>query len=141
MSFNSSQQDGGGDDTSFFSLPWQGDPEEAFFSPFEIDPKRWNKLFPYRLLVVDVSKPNPSILARNPSSVRIENNVLINEGGIEYLITQERQNGTWEMVLPITPQQLQTTDHFAINTSATMRGVVEEHNGVKFKTVTASGTT
>jgi hypothetical protein len=47
----------------------------------------------------------------------------------------------WAMSLPITPQQLQITDQFAINTSATMRGVVEEHNGVKFKTITAQGTT
>jgi hypothetical protein len=32
-------------------------------------------------------------------------------------------------------------DQFAINTTATMRGVVEEHNGVKFKMISASGTT
>jgi len=47
----------------------------------------------------------------------------------------------WEFTLPITPQQLSVTDQFAINTTATMRGVVEEHNGVKFKIISASGTT
>ena len=36
---------------------------------------------------------------------------------------------------------LRIADHFAINTSATMRGIVEEHNGIKFKTISAQGTT
>ena len=36
---------------------------------------------------------------------------------------------------------LRIQDQFAINTSSTMRGIVEEHNGVKYKMISASGTT
>jgi hypothetical protein len=49
-------------------------------------------------------------------------------------------NNAWVFNLPISPQQLNIVDQFAINTSATLRGVLEEHNGVKFKTISASGT-
>jgi hypothetical protein len=47
---------------------------------------------------------------------------------------------SWIFTLPITPQQLNITDQYAINTSATLRGIIEEHGGIRFKNITASGT-
>jgi|GEM_PF-3305905 len=119
------------------------EPEEAFFKPLDIDPSRWDKLYPYRLLVIDITKPNKILgggssrgtLTQGKTSRPQEN------GGFEYVLTQEIRNGSWELNLPITPQMLRIADEFAINTSATMRGIVEEHGGVRFKTITAQGTT
>lgn len=130
------------------SLPWENSkktklfesPSEVFFPSYAIDGERWNKLYPYRLLVYDVVNQkvyNSGAATTASSKVESANSLT----GIEYVITQTAKPGTWEMVLPITPQQLQISDEFAISTSATMRGVVEEHNGVKFKSISASGTT
>lgn len=127
-------------------LPWSSaeySSNEAFWKPLEIKSDRWNKLYPYRLMVVDVSKPGkPKVVSggqvRATSTVQTSDR---GESGLEYVISQQILTGSWEVTLPITPQQLKITDQFAINTSATMRGIVEEHNGVKFKTISASGTT
>lgn len=132
-------------------LPWNNGSQaaaihstknEVFFPPSTIDPERWNRLYPYRLLVVDVANGNkvvsgPSGGGSIASSYFLENPA----SGIDYIVSQEQTENVWAMALPITPQQLQITDQFAINTSATMRGIVEEHNGVKFKMITATGTT
>ncbi|CAM6004852.1 unnamed protein product [Sphagnum balticum] len=56
------------------------------------------------------------------------------------LISFTPVNNNWIFSLPITPQQLNITDQFAIDTSATLRGVAEQHNGVKFKIINAQGT-
>lgn len=127
-------------------LPWQNDTGEgeAFWKPIELKPDRWNKLYPYRLLVIDITQKGNVYTADN-SGVRVSSKkASFNEpdsGGIQYVLSQQVQTGNWELTLPITPQQLQIQDQFAINTSATMRGVVEEHNGIKFKMISAQGTT
>ena len=125
-------------------LPWQDiDPNEAFFKPLSIDSRNWDKMFPYRLLVIDVTKGNKIVGKKGPSSGLITKRSKAEKAGsgIEYVYSQEVLTGQWELTLPITPQQLSITDQFAINTTATMRGVVEEHNGIKFKNIVASGTT
>jgi hypothetical protein len=127
--------------------PWDVDDKtDAFFNPQDIDPIRWNKLYPYRLLVIDVRDPSTIYKGRtNKQAVRVFNKKQTrpssNPSGIEYVLTQEIANGSWEFSLPITPQMLRITDQFAINTSSTMRGTVEEHNGVKYKMISAAGTT
>lgn len=126
--------------------PWMNDPDtanSAFWQPIDIDPDRWNKLYPYRLLVVDVSKPGKPRVVGAGSSSRFGGSVdpIPKERGLSYVITQTASAGAWECVLPITPQQLRISDQYSINTSATMRGIVEEHNGLRFKMITASGTT
>lgn len=117
-------------------LPWKKEnTEEVFFAPLEIDPSKADMLFPYRLVVYDVTNgvivgggdlPDAKVTSKS------------NTGGIQYAIGGP---SSWIFTLPITPQQLSITDQYAINTTATMRGVIEEHNGVKFKTISASGTT
>jgi hypothetical protein len=113
---------------------------DAFFPPIEIDTQRADTIFPYKLLVIDIT--DGSIVDgdgigggfNEDSFIRRESN----SGGISFVLENKNK---WEFALPISPQQLSITDQYAINTTATMRGVVEEHNGIKFKIITASGTT
>lgn len=127
-------------------LPWDPEDRSVFWEMVSLDPLRWNKLYPYRLLVVDVTKSPPEVYGsgnfNDLKAVGLVTGAQTKaEQGLEYIVTQVARGGSWECVLPITPQQLKITDQFAINTSATMRGVVEEHNGVKFKTISVAGTT
>src|SRR5271166_1809368 len=44
------------------------------------------------------------------------------------------------IVLPIAPQHIQMTTPPAINTTVTMKGIIEEHNGAPLRNITISGT-
>ena len=135
--------------SSQLKLPWEGSnakvysaDNEVFFTPSVIEPQRWNKFYPYRFLVVDIANGNKVVSSGERGIVtRTGYDKVSGQTGVSYVIAQQARPATWEMVLPITPQQLQITDQFAINTTATMRGIVEEHNGVRFKNITMSGTT
>lgn len=122
--------------TSNNNLPW-GKFEDSFFKPIKLEPSRHDGLYPYRLLVINVQDSNKVVKggeAPTPDPVKNKSN----SGGVSFSIGGGK---SWIFNLPLTPKQLQITDQFAINTSATMRGVIEEHNGVKFKMISASGTT
>jgi hypothetical protein len=119
------------------NLPWNKteNKKDAFFSGINLQPDRVNGLYPYRLLVIDVTKGN-EIVSNSSGSFDVDGEVVknaSNTGGVSYTIGG--LDTAWAFTLPITPQQLSVTDQFAINTTATMRGVVEEHNGVKFKMI------
>lgn len=121
------------------SIPWNNS-SSLFWVPMDIDPSRWDKLFPYRLVVVNAYEGN-QIVGGQISGNRSGNpdvKVVSNEGNT--IINFEPLGNRWVFRLPITPEQLSITDQFAINTSATLRGVMEEHSGLKFKMVQASGT-
>jgi hypothetical protein len=127
-------------------LPWDqndvNNKDEVFWRIQEIDGQRWDKLYPYRLIVIDVTKNNQIVGNSSGGKVNTKTSKSATpNGGIEYVLTQEIINGSWEFTLPITPQMLRVSDQYAINTTATMRGIVEEHNGVKFKMIQAQGTT
>lgn len=113
-------------------LPWQQNKDRWFF-PITILTKRWDQLFPYRLIVVDTSKGGGNVPVNGNST--LDSVTIAGE-----IIPFTRLGPQWVLNLPITPQQLSITDQFAISTSATLRGVLEEHNGVKFKLITAAGT-
>lgn len=121
-------------------LPWENeDPLKSnsssrFWVPVLIDDKRWNQLFPYRLLVVDAS--TNQIVGGQSGNPTVK--IVSNEGNT--IINFEPLGQQWVFRLPITPQQLSITDQYAINTSATLRGIIEEHSGLKFKMIQASGT-
>src|SRR3984957_4465216 len=109
-----------------------------FFFPITIAGDRWNKLYPYRFLVIDTTKGNQVV---NGPANSAGTSVLFNAGSNgNFTLAFENLTNQWVFQLPITPEQLNITDLFAITTSATLRGVMEEHNGVKFKPITASGT-
>lgn len=124
-------------------LPWNN-VSNKFFAPMDIDPKRWDQLFPYRLVVVDSQGQIINGGDRGSATPTFKN-----KDTAEYWTSTEGSNTilnftpmtkSWVFRLPITPQQLTITDQFAINTSATLRGILEEHNAVKFKLISASGT-
>ena len=132
------------------SLPWAEsffDDTEAFWKPQEIEPSKWEGLFPYRLLVWDIERNAVHYGSFvGPLFGPLLSRLLTSTGadgadGLTYVLTGNTFGPNWEARFPITPQQLQIQDQFAINTTATMRGIVEEHNGIKFKLITAQGTT
>lgn len=111
--------------------------KDRFFFPITIEGDRWNKLFPYRLVVIDTAKGNKIVNGPNDnSSITIKN---AGSNG-DFTIAFTALNNQWQIQLPITPEQLSISDQFAISTTATLRGILEEHNGVRFKNINASGT-
>jgi hypothetical protein len=64
------------------------------------------------------------------------------------LLILQRKEGDWlpsedgeKFTLPIPPQTLNRSTPFAITTSATLGGIIEEHNGAPIRTISLSGTT
>lgn len=105
----------------------------VFFPPLAPRGELWDKLMPYRLLVVDTTKGNKVVGGDKPSKITINP---LGNGTLSF----EPLTTAWEFFLPITPQQLSITDAYSINTSATLRGILEEHSGVRFKNITIQGT-
>lgn len=121
-------------------LPWQiNSPNSVFFKSISIDPKRWNQLFPYRFVVIDVTNNN-KIVTSATKSRKVRSVLVASEGAGSAIVAFTPLDNGWIFNLPISPQQLNIQDQFAIATSATLRGVVEEHSGIRFKTISASGT-
>jgi hypothetical protein len=102
--------------------------------PIDIDGTRWDQLFPYRLVVIDVTKQNAIVNGKKLPDAFVR--VGTDTSTLEF----NNFGNQWIFELPITPQQLTIQDIFAINTQATLRGVNETHNGVKFKMINAQGT-
>lgn len=140
QAFDKAQSASSGADTTVSTpeLPWETtSTNSTFFKPISIDPKRWNQLFPYRLLVIDVAKGNKVVGGSSPLA---QATLVPAEAPGSAIIAFTPLSSKWEFVLPITPAQLNIADQFSIATSATLRGIVEEHAGVRFKNITASGT-
>lgn len=119
------------------TLPWNAKTSlvnSNFFDSIKIDGKRWNEIFPYRLMVIDTSTNS---IVGGPSGAAIS--VAGGTSGTA-LVSFQALTSQWVLNLPITPQQLSITDNYSINTSATLLGVLEEHSGLRFKTIQASGT-
>jgi hypothetical protein len=124
--------------TSSITTPWGDDPgTDIFFPTSVIEGNRWNRVYPYRLLVVDASDGNA--IVGGGSDTKVQNTFF--QDGSNFLLQQNITGSGWIYELPITPQQLSIADQYAINTTATARGIVEEHNGLRFKTITMAGTT
>ncbi len=150
---------------NFVAVPWVAQ-NDSFFTPIQIDGSRWNRLFPYRLLVIDVNNGN-AIVPRDTqtqdstgsglgSSLSNTVNIALKAGGnrpgtsflgitnpfdpaIGGTLDFVEIGNQWLFQLPITPQQLQISTPYAITTTPTLTGIVEEHGGVRFKMITASG--
>ena len=118
------------------SLPWgllnSSPVNSVFFDYITPDPSLWDKLVPYRLLVIDTANGNTVVNGDTPEEVSI---IPLGNG----TLSLQSIDTSWEFRLPITPQQLSISDAYSINTSATLRGVLEEHSGVRFKNITIQG--
>jgi hypothetical protein len=110
--------------------------DSRFYPGMIIDASRWDQLIPYRFVVIDTRNKNSIVGGGAGASAAAQ----IQQEKGSTLIKFTPINGQWQFILPITPQQLSITDQYAINTSATLRGVLEEHNGLKFKNILINST-
>lgn len=106
--------------------------KDSFFKPVSIDPDRWDRLYPYRLVVWDAEKKQ--IVGSGSGRPKIY------EDKTSFRINFEEMQFRWVFNLPITPQQLSIATQFTSSLSATQRGILEEHNGIKFKIISCTGT-
>src|ERR1035437_2263209 len=118
------------------SVPWTNQKKSRFFPYITIEPGFWDQLFPYRLIVVDVTRGGQIVNGTPQVSAP-----KVTRDGSRTTLDFVPLGSQWIFQLPITPSQLSISDQFAINTAATLRGVMEEHNGLKFKMISAAGTT
>jgi len=114
--------------------PWQNQ-KSAFFPPSEIDGRRWDRIYPYRLLVIDVKNNNKIVGPGAGQADSVEYRTQVDGGNI---IIQYQSK--WEFRLPITPQQISFVSNYAINVTPTLRGIIEEHGGLRFKEISMQGT-
>lgn len=84
-------------------------------APF-VDLSRWNKLYPYQLLVVEVVLDALGQATHQP-------------------------HGDWAYTFPLGPEAVSVTTPFAITTQATQGGIIEDHNAAPFKMISVRGTT
>lgn len=91
---------------------------DSLYEFVKVDGSRWNALYPYQLLVVK----------RTANGWQSAGGANSGSTGLNF-------------VFPISPQSLDIDMPFAITTSATLGGVVEEHNGAPFRMINFAGTT
>lgn len=87
---------------------------DAFWVHPPIDLSRWDKLYPYQLLVVK--------------------SVAGQDGETSFTI----QPG-WQFTLPMPPESYSISMPVAVTTSATLGGILEEHNGAPFRDISLEG--
>jgi hypothetical protein len=118
-------------------LPWgtgsQPLVKSAFFRALTPNGALWDKLVSYRLIVINTAHGNIVAGGGDPGAISVNP---LGNGTIAFTPMSSK----WEFFLPITPQQLSITDTYSINTSATLRGILEEHSGVRFKNISIQGT-
>jgi hypothetical protein len=109
--------------------------KEGMFPSVQIDGDRWNQLYPYRLVVWD-AELKKIVGAGFGQSLKEKYQKISPDS---YRISFEPMASAWEFRLPITPQQYSVSTPFTAVTTATQRGIVEEHGGIKFKMINCSG--
>ncbi len=88
-----------------------------FFTSFaepDIDYELWDKYYPYQLLVLKADGKDENLVYKRTGK---------------------------SFTLPISPQDLLISMPVAINTQATLTGIVEQHGGAPFRIISMSGTT
>lgn len=125
--------------TSSSNIPWDENEQNAFWKPQKLDPKRWDKLYPYRLLVVAPNANGTYYIVKGPKGTKGQANLDVQEVPSGYIAIPE-ETDSWVYTFPISFLQLSIVDQYAINSIATLKGISEEHNGVKFKMISANGT-
>ena len=89
--------------------------QDGFWLRPDTDITKWNTSCPYQLLVVQVQKNN-NTLSYTP-----------------YL--------DWQYTLPLPPESFSISTPFAIQTTVTLGGIVEEHNAAPIRQISFRGTT
>lgn len=96
--------------------------DDNWFFSDKIDGTRWNKSYPFQLKIVIPKVKDKSSLPKGP-------------------IPLQSVDELWTFTLPIPPSDLSISTPFAISTSVTLGGIVEEHNGAPLRNISFSGTT
>lgn len=120
--------------------PWVQDKDSfeknSFFPSIQIQGKRWDQVYPYRIVVVRPTSGNKfQVVSTGGGAVETISSEQAGRLQIDFVPT----DSAWSFQLPITPQQLSISNTFAINSMATLRGYGEEHGGTKFKMISMSG--
>lgn len=97
-------------DASVITEERKGQIGETMWKVATIEGMRWNKLYPYQLIVIEKTDSG-------------------------------WKDTEWKFTLPIPPQSIDIDMPFAITTSATLGGVIEEHNAAPFRVISMTGTT
>lgn len=101
------------------------DPKDPWWiHPDRMDVLRWNQYFPYQIIAVRKNKDSSGNVGIRPPTAR--GMAII--PGVKF-------------TLPIPPRDIMIQTPYAIETSVTNGGVVEEHNGAPIKIITFSGST
>jgi hypothetical protein len=102
----------------------------------DIDYSRWNKLYPYALVMATPTNDFADVVWGFGGDWRAAaNQIAAGAGGSTFYKEQAR------FVLPISPEQLSVQTPYAIQVSKTLGGVVEEHNADPFRIISFTGTT
>src|SRR5690348_10822795 len=91
--------------------------KDAFWHHEKIDATRWNKQFPYQLLLVKKT-----------------------ENGYNEALGNDPEASKWVFTLPFPPESLSLQMPFAVNGSVMQDGYFEEHNGAPIRVITLTGT-
>jgi len=89
---------------------------DSFWVQKDIDSSRWDKLYPYQLVICQAEEKDGEITHRIPPDGKV-------------------------FTLPIPPESMSVSMPFAISTTATLGGIVEEHNGAPFRMINIHGST
>lgn len=91
------------------------DVQDPFWKKVDIDVFRWDKLYPYQLIVVRVQADKDGAVIYQPLMDAV-------------------------FTFPFPPESLTITSPFAINLDITLAGTIEEHNGIPIKFLSFKGT-
>jgi len=100
-------------DTSDNSQTTKPELFDSFWDYAQLDGTRWNQLYPYRLAIW-------------------------HKEGSKWVFNSSELT---PFVLPVSPEALTISTPFAITTSVTLGGIVEEHNGAPLRMITIQATT
>src|ERR1017187_3320842 len=95
--------------------------QDPFWLRPDTDVSKWDRYAPYQLLVVEAI-PNSALASSEP--------------GVSY-----RPYKDWRYTLPLPPESMQISTPFAIQTTVTLNGIVEEHNAAPIRHISFRGTT
>lgn len=113
---------------------WSSLPLDTYFPQINIKGDNWDQLFPYRFLVVDAANNNQIVKASSTPVITSRSILDSAQINVEY-------GNLWEARLPITPQQLNLTTLPAITNTPGLRGILEEHGGVRYKMISLTCST
>ena len=101
--------------------------EDDIWEQTTTDHTRWNKLFPYQLIVVEVvTEADGTVIYRPYVSKSKNSDVSVHDVAV--------------FTFPFPPEALVQTTPFAINVDVTLNGIIEEHNGIPIKLFQFRGT-